>query len=285
MKKITVIIVTYNSQKDIYDCLEALYRCNDIGDQLEVIVVDNHSKGAEAMFGRISREYPGVLLISNPENLGYGHGNNIGIRNAHAPYMVIMNPDVRLVEPIFAALWAAFEQKQADLIGMRQCERADRPGQSFLMLYPSCFNLFLHKFCTRTDLFLKRKFCFSGACFAFRKESLEAIGLFDEKIFLYGEERYIHLQLLKMGRSRIYYHPEWRYIHPVHERAFSEREVRQGLRSYQYTLRKMGLNCNKRLRKFRNMYRLLYVCSLFAGHRNEADHYKKVVKIINENNR
>ena len=40
-KRVSVIIVTYNSEKHIYDCLSSIYRYNDIGDLLEVIIVDN----------------------------------------------------------------------------------------------------------------------------------------------------------------------------------------------------------------------------------------------------
>ena len=42
-KRVSVIIVTYNSEKHIYDCLSSIYRYNDIGDLLEVIIVDNNS--------------------------------------------------------------------------------------------------------------------------------------------------------------------------------------------------------------------------------------------------
>lgn len=37
-KRVSVIIVTYNSEKHIYDCLSSIYRYNDIGDLLEVII-------------------------------------------------------------------------------------------------------------------------------------------------------------------------------------------------------------------------------------------------------
>ena len=40
MKKLSVIIVTYNSLGDIFDCLDSVFRFSDIPeDELEVIVV------------------------------------------------------------------------------------------------------------------------------------------------------------------------------------------------------------------------------------------------------
>ena len=44
MKELSIIIVTYNSEPDIYGCLEALFAHNDIYDALEVIVVDSISR-------------------------------------------------------------------------------------------------------------------------------------------------------------------------------------------------------------------------------------------------
>ena len=50
---LSLIILTYNSEKDIYDCLKSVYQYNDIGEALEVIVVDNNSIGYDYMKNRI----------------------------------------------------------------------------------------------------------------------------------------------------------------------------------------------------------------------------------------
>ena len=41
MKKLSVIIVSYNGKEMLYDCLKSIEKYNDIGEQLEVIVSDN----------------------------------------------------------------------------------------------------------------------------------------------------------------------------------------------------------------------------------------------------
>ena len=100
-KRVSVIIVTYNSEKHIYDCLSSIYRYNDIGDLLEVIIVDNNSCNKDLMFESINRLYPQTKLIDNPKNGGYGQGNNMGVKNSLGDIILIMNPDVRMVEPLF----------------------------------------------------------------------------------------------------------------------------------------------------------------------------------------
>ena len=46
-KKISIVIVTYNSDNHISDCLESIFKYNDIGDALEIIIVDNMSKNTD----------------------------------------------------------------------------------------------------------------------------------------------------------------------------------------------------------------------------------------------
>ena len=101
MKTLSIIILTYNSEKDIYACLDSVYQHNDIGEALEVIVVDNQSNAFALMQQKIAHQYPQVFITQNTHNGGYGQGNNVGIRMAQAPIIAIMNPDVRITHPIF----------------------------------------------------------------------------------------------------------------------------------------------------------------------------------------
>ena len=109
MKELSVVIVTYNSEPDIYGCLDALFAHNDIGDALEIIVVDNNSRDFTHMRDEIARLYgEKVIVLSNSKNGGYGQGNNIGIRHATSPVIMIMNPDVRIIQ-ISLKEWQAKE--------------------------------------------------------------------------------------------------------------------------------------------------------------------------------
>jgi GT2 family glycosyltransferase len=56
MKQVSVIIVTYNSEKDIYDCVDSIQTHADIPkDDIELIIVDNCSREPEPMFSRLRR--------------------------------------------------------------------------------------------------------------------------------------------------------------------------------------------------------------------------------------
>ena len=56
-KKISIIIVTYNSQSHIYDCISSINQYNDIGDELEIIIVDNMSDAVDDMFSSIRDKF------------------------------------------------------------------------------------------------------------------------------------------------------------------------------------------------------------------------------------
>lgn len=224
MKRLSIIIVTYNSEKDIYDCLDSIRQHSDINsEELEIIVVDNNSRQADAMFAEIRNRYGnGIMLLKNTHNGGYGQGNNIGIRQATAPVILIMNPDVRLMEPIFSKALSAFgENRQLAILGMKQMLSETTPAtNSFSCTY--MMNGYLATLLTaignRTALYLPRLMHFSGSCFFINKQMFEAIGLFDESIFMYGEEDDINFRLRQRFGICQKYAPRLHYIHLCGER-------------------------------------------------------------------
>lgn len=224
MKRLSVVIVTYQSEADIYDCLEALWlHCDLPHEELEVIIVDN-SPRQEPMFTQLRRRYgDDILLLHNDHNGGYGQGNNVGIRRATAPVVMIMNPDVRLYEPVMKAAVEAFENDgRLAMLGMKQMFTPTQPSPySFICTY--MMNGYLQTLLTvvgnRLDRYWQRYMYFSGSCFFVSKAQFEAVGLFDESVFMYGEEDDIHYRLLHHSPDvRMKYCPQLHYIHPMHLR-------------------------------------------------------------------
>lgn len=220
MKKISIIIVTYNSEKDIYDCVSSIKEHADLPwEELEVMVVDNNSKGVDAMFSRLRTLYgESIVLIKNTHNGGYGQGNNVGIAASTAPLIMIMNPDVRLVSSPFRAACKAFDDDtNLCMYGMKQMLTPTIPSRnSFTCTYMvnGYVQTFLTGLCTRLEWYLPRYMHFSGSCFFVRKSMFEEVGLFDESIFMYGEEDDIHYRLRQKGYGMTY-NPKLTYIHLV----------------------------------------------------------------------
>ncbi len=89
---ISIIIVTYNNEQDIKNCLNSIYSQNNV--QLEIILIDNASKDSTVQI--VQREFPQVRLQLNKQNLGYAHANNQGINLSQGKYLLLLNPDTRL---------------------------------------------------------------------------------------------------------------------------------------------------------------------------------------------
>lgn len=254
MKKLSVIIVTYNSEKDIYDCLNSIYSHCDIPvDELEVIVVDNNSNEVDIMFETIRKEHGNnVVLIKNSENGGYGQGNNVGIKHASAPIILIMNPDVRLTSASFQTVLDHFEKNsKLSMYGMKQL----LDDGSVSMNTFNCSNLMngylgtlLTGLCNRRDIYIPRWMYFSGSCFYIRKSMFEAIGLFDESIFMYGEENDIHHRMKTKFGAHFFYNKNIKYQHLTMERKPDKKTEDKMLLSNIQVNEKFGYSKKKTIR-------------------------------------
>ena len=70
---VSVVIVSYNTQEILRNCLEALFE-HSKGVAMEVFVVDNDSHDGSAAM--VKNDFPSVMLITNHENLGFAAANN-----------------------------------------------------------------------------------------------------------------------------------------------------------------------------------------------------------------
>ena len=261
-KKLSVVIVTYKSEKDIFACLQSIWQhCDLTPDELEVIIVDN-SPESESMFQRLHEQYGNSLvLIHNSHNGGYGQGNNVGIRRAHAPVVLIMNPDVRLIEPVFMTVLETFEKDpNLSMYGMKQMLSPKVvSSNSFCCTFMmnGYAATFLNALCTRKDLYFSRFMYLQGSCFFIRKEMFEHVGLFDEKIFMYGEEDDVHFRITKQFGYHIVYNAQLHYIHLTGSRQPDINYQKKRLSATIYFNEKNGYGWKKTVRNFKQTYQLL----------------------------
>src|SRR3974377_2214377 len=97
-RTVSVSIITWNSDRYIVGCLDAVLR--QTGTHLDVVVVDNASTDNTR---RILGNYRSrIRLIKNERNLGFAAAQNQAIRCSRAPWVLALNPDV-LLQPDFIA--------------------------------------------------------------------------------------------------------------------------------------------------------------------------------------
>ena len=84
---LTFVIVTFNSRKVIYDCLNSLPK------DFHKLIIENSSD--KKLKKELEQNYDKTEVILS-KNIGMGAGNNIGIIKSITPYVYVLNPDVIL---------------------------------------------------------------------------------------------------------------------------------------------------------------------------------------------
>lgn len=284
-KKLSLIILTYNSEQHIYDCLESVYKFNDIGDELEIIVVDNNSRQVDAMFTKIRELYhEEITLIKNTANSGYGEGNNIGIRASHAPYIMIMNPDIRLVMPVFKKVLDTFAKEKCCMIGMKQWFGKNQKGLSFDVdgyRLPTVLAFLLAVLANRFSFYWQKYMYINGACFFIKKSLFEEIGMFDKNIFLYCEELDIYRRIRQNSpQNKILFLRDCDYLHLAGDRSLSATSFQRQLDSEKYCAEKYHIPISalkKRKLSILNIYILL---NYLRGKKENVETLQKVKQQI-----
>ena len=95
LNNITFVIVTYQSENIVKNCLDSLPK-----DSKKIIVENSNNINLK---NDLELKYDNIEVILN-ENLGMGASNNIGIKKSNTDYVYILNPDVLFKKDTFLIL-------------------------------------------------------------------------------------------------------------------------------------------------------------------------------------
>lgn len=184
----SVLVLTYNASTLLPNCLTALQQVVD--EETEIIVVDNAS--AESPRKLLNQNFPKIHLIENPSNVGYGGGNNVGIRQCTDEFVVLVNPDVVVSADFLPNLLAPFAEPTIGIVGAKlhyPHGNAIQHAGGYLTApraLPNHFGIG-EKDDGQYDTPREVEYVI-GAAIALRRAMLDEIGLFDEDYFLFFEE-------------------------------------------------------------------------------------------------
>lgn len=222
MAELSAVIVTYNSAGEIGDCLEAASAACD-----EVIVVDNAS--TDDTVAR-ARDFAGVQVIRSRENLGFAGGVNLGVQHARYSTILVLNPDVVLLNHPQPLVTACHERGYAASAGMLLGGNG-APQQGFsIRRLPTPTSLSFEALglnrvwpdnpvnrrwrAAGVDLFSPQDVEQpAGAFFVFRREIWEALGGFDTRFRPVWFEDVDFCRRITLAGWRIRYLPEVRARH------------------------------------------------------------------------
>ncbi len=211
MITLSIIIVNYNVQYFLEQCLTSVYlAANNI--ESEIIVVDNNSTDGSCKM--IQEIFPNVKLITNENNVGFSKANNQGVNKAKGKYVLILNPDTVVAEDTFETfLKFAEKQEKFGAIGARFI---DGTG-SFL---PECkrniptFKIAIQKILGNSNKYYANHInerevsnvdILTGAFMLIKREIYQEVNGFDEDYFMYGEDIDLSYKLLQNGYQNYYF--------------------------------------------------------------------------------
>lgn len=168
-----IIIVTYNSEKWLKECIESIENQKNYDlSKINIYFIDNKSKDntVEKLEEYKRKSKLGSFnIIKNSKNRGFGQANNLGFKNGNSEYVFFLNHDTKLEE-------YSLQNMQKEIMNSSQefamWEFRQKPYE-----HPKYYNPINGETSWA-----------SGACFVIKREVFEKIEGFDKKIFMYAED-------------------------------------------------------------------------------------------------
>ena len=277
---ISIVIVAYKNGDELLNCLDSIESNNDLGDQLEVIIVDN---SPDDTVENLLRGKTGFSYYNNPLN-GFGRGNNVGLLKSSGRYVLFLNPDTLIMSSCFMKMVSVFEKDNS--IGMMGFKLIDKNGQennSYNMrLNYGILKKIVLKLSRRFHLFMHRVMYTCGADIFVERETFQQIGMFDENLFMYSEEEDIAYRMNRIGK-RIAYEPSIVITHlqgqsTGHQNLRNRKVMAESTR---YVCEKYGFSFNRQMKKEVRAMRIInFACHVIGKpqkyDKEIVDYYKSL---------
>jgi GT2 family glycosyltransferase len=239
-KKILAVVLNFNSENDLFNCVKDLLLQKDIS--LTIAIIDNASNhdSIESIKKWSSKTLPNIwigatdeinllsshinnfkhYLILNNQNNGYSAGNNIGTKFAEKldiESILIANPDMRFADDnyLIKLYDTLFEKEKyviagSRILGLNGKDQSPMRESTFMeeflwvkQLFPNLFKTksFLLPFDLNNNIEVPK---IMGCCFLIKNEFIYNINYFDENVFLYSEEAILSSQILNNNKKIIF---------------------------------------------------------------------------------
>jgi N-acetylglucosaminyl-diphospho-decaprenol L-rhamnosyltransferase len=220
---LSIIIVSYNARADLDRCLESLH-AHPLSMAREIIVVDNASRDGSAA---AARRWERVRVIDAPSNVGFAAGSNIGIRASTGKTLLLLNSDTIVPAGAIDGLLDALNRHgDAAVVGPRLVDGEGRAELSFGRMISPLSELRQRRLVRghgNRDAGISRLVeamtrreqwpdWVSGACLLVRRLHAEAVGLLDERYFMYMEDVDFCAAIRARG-GRVLFEPRVEIVH------------------------------------------------------------------------
>ncbi len=204
-------IVNYNTKKYTKKCIDdILHDLKDSTIEYKIFVLDNNS-GDD--LSDLEKKYSGenITFLKSPKNWWFGYGHNRLAKTYDAKYMLLINPDIELIEDnTIERLYSYIEKnkKIVKVVGVNS--NGPWTHWSILPLNNLLLRLSL-SFCIKTNKISEANRV-QWSFLIIDKNIFDQIRGFDEKFFLYMEEMDLQFRI-RLLWYKIIYNPEINIYH------------------------------------------------------------------------
>ncbi|VWX29106.1 conserved hypothetical protein [Moraxellaceae bacterium 17A] len=259
--KISASIVLFKNDREILLSAINSFLASSSSYDTHLYLIDNSPSNALKNISDDNR----ITYIFNPSNPGFGTAHNIAINLAFdfgSKYHLILNPDVYFEPNVIPELVRYLDLDEYIANIMPKVLYPNGENQYLCKVLPTPYDWIGRRFNpskrmkTRRNNYFELRFTgynkimevpYLSGCFMFlRVSSLKQVGLFDENIFMYGEETDLCRRLIDGGFKTIFYP----YVHIYHHfgkgshKSFKLTKI--GIQSAIYYFNKWGWIVDKR---------------------------------------
>jgi N-acetylglucosaminyl-diphospho-decaprenol L-rhamnosyltransferase len=210
---LSILVISYNTRDLTLACIASVLA--ETRTENEIIVLDNAS--ADGSADAIAERFPRVHLIRSERNLGFAAGNNAAGRHATGEWLLLLNPDTRILDQaVDKALAFALAQPGEVIVGGRtffedgslnptSCHGAPTPW-SVLSMGLGLSALFRGSRCFDSESLgpwqrdtVREVDAITGCFLLIRRRIWNELHGFDEAFFMYGEETDLCLRANQRG--------------------------------------------------------------------------------------
>ncbi len=208
--KISIVIVNYNGkhllEKNLLSVLENGY------EDFDVVVVDNASEDGSIEY--LKEKFPSVKIVESKENLGFGRGNNLGVKEyPNYDAYLFLNNDISVPKGFLDNLVKELQKDEVGAVGPKVLYSKERIRSEKRIINSA--GIYVDRHYMAYDRYDKEEDnpkynvieevdALMGGAFLVKKEVFEKVGGFNPNMFLYYEDIDLSLRIKDLG-YKLYY--------------------------------------------------------------------------------
>ncbi|WP_273755031.1 glycosyltransferase [Leuconostoc mesenteroides] len=227
LSDVSVSIVTFNNADVLKERLDILLPIFKISQVTNIFIIDNYSTdGTEDILKQISEDEPQLKIILLDSNKGFGYGHNQAIKQTNSQYHIVMNLDTTPKQESLIRNMVLYMDRRQDINMLSPLVLfPDGNIQRLTRNEPTVFDLVIRFL--GPNWFKKRQAKFvhfddgydheqrilnaTGSFMFLRTETLQNIGGFDERYFLYMEDTDLTKKVNQVGNA--VFSPDFEVVH------------------------------------------------------------------------